>query len=244
MLLNVILLLNLFTPKKIAFLAVLMISMAALAIACYVLIRLLQQEKENNEYAPNGRKDIDPSYLAGIVVNSTRVRKYITETVQTLVAQEMRKASNNPSEALVSKVSDVILECIRLEEKEKAGYKEINLQQQNTTVSIEVPPQKPVLPIYYATAVEEGNHTFYNVATEPTKGETIFKFTEIQRGRCEFEVFESAYNMVLKESEYLNGACILDKLGNSKVITTKRGIAELNTEGKWVVKEPAKVKFE
>lgn len=243
MLLNVVLLLNLFTPKKLAFLSVLIISLAALAIACYVLVRLLQK-RGNNGYATNGKKDIDPSYLVGIVVNSPRVRKYITEIVQTLVVQEIRKASNNPNEALVSRVSDIVLECIRLEEKEKAGYKEKNVQQQNNPVIIEVPTQKNVLPIYYATAVEEGNRTFYNVASEPTKGETIFKFTEIQKGRCEFEVFELATNMVLKESGYLEGACTLDKLGNTKVVTIKKGIAELNTEGQWIVKEPAKVKFE
>lgn len=236
MLLNVIQFLNLFTPKKLAFLAVL-ISLVALVVACCAIIRLLQT-KERNKYSANSKKDIDPSYLAGVVVQSTKVRKYITEIVQTVVQQEIKKASKNPSEELVSKVTDVVLECLRLEENERSK------QQPHNSVMKDNPTPKPTLPIYYATAVEEGYHTFYNVATEPIKGETIFKLTEIQKGKCEFEVFELAYNMVLKESGYLEGACTIDKIGNSKVITKKKGIAELNTEGKWVVKEYAKIKFE
>ena len=102
--------------------------------------------------------------------------------------------------------------------------------------------QKVVL---YASAVDEAdNNTFYQVSSSPTKGESIFKLTEIQKGKCEFEVYEGAISMVLKESEFLNGACTLDKIGNTKVITTQRGIAELNVEGKWVIKVLAKVKFE
>ena len=237
MLLNVILLLNLFTPKKLAFLAVL-ISLVALAIACSI-IRLLQT-KGSNRSSAHSKKDIDPSYLAGVVVRNEKVRNYITETVQTIVDHEIKKASDNPSEILVSKVIDGVLECIRLDENERASQKEINIPQQDNTVNTQI----PVSTVYYATAVEEDNCTFYNVASEPTKGESIYKFTEVQKGKCEFEVFELAYNMILKESGYLDVACILDKVGNSKVITTKKGVAELNTDGKWVVKEPAKVKFE
>lgn len=97
----------------------------------------------------------------------------------------------------------------------------------------------------YATAVDEGdNKTFICVENKPSKGETIFKFIKIQEGKCEFEVYEGAYSLVLKESEYLKGACTLNKVGNSKISTTKRGMAELNGDGKWCVKEQAKVKFE
>ena len=67
---------------------------------------------------------------------------------------------------------------------------------------------------------------------------------QIQKGKCEFEVYEGASSLVLKESEYLNGACTIDKIGNSKVITIQKGLAELNVDGKWVVKIQAKVKFE
>lgn len=97
----------------------------------------------------------------------------------------------------------------------------------------------------YATAIDEGdNKTFIRVENTPSKGETIFKFVKIQEGKCEFEVYEGAYSLVLKESEYLKDACTLNKVGNSKISTTKKGTAELNGDGKWCVKEQAKVKFE
>jgi hypothetical protein len=36
----------------------------------------------------------------------------------------------------------------------------------------------------------------------------------------------------------------LARIGNSKVVVTEKGIAELTSDNKWVVTKPAKVTFE
>ena len=252
MLLNVILLLNLFTPNKLAFCASL-ISVIAISVAIYAIIKQ--------------KRGLDPHRLASIFLRSNQVKQYINAQVEAKL-KELYGKGKTPA-VNTDKIVDTVIEEVRrlqkLDEREKEeerqrAIRKVEEQQRNAN-----PKQQPAIPqeidtptehptqqnvvksevILFATAVDEtDNNTFVTVSETPTKGETIFKFTEIQKGRCEFEVYEGATSLVLKESEYLNGACAVDKIGNSKVITTQKGVAELNTEGKWVVKEPAKVKFE
>ena len=99
--------------------------------------------------------------------------------------------------------------------------------------------------LYYATAVnEENQHTFYSVSDTPTKGESIFKLTELQADLCEFEVFVDAYSLVLQETEYLRGACSVEKTGNVNITTIQKGLAERTIDGKWAVRQQAKVKID
>lgn len=99
--------------------------------------------------------------------------------------------------------------------------------------------------IYYATAVnEENQHTFYSVSDSPTKGESIFKLTELQADLCEFEVYVDAYSLVLQETEYLRGACSVEKTGNVNITTIQKGLAERTIDGKWAVRQQAKVKID
>ena len=98
--------------------------------------------------------------------------------------------------------------------------------------------------IYYATATTEDNkNTFYRVTVSPEK-ESIFKLIEIQKGVCEFEIYDGAISLILKEKEYLSDSCLVEKTGNNKVITSEKGIAEQNIEGKWIIKKQAKIKIE
>jgi hypothetical protein len=99
--------------------------------------------------------------------------------------------------------------------------------------------------IYYATAVnEENQHTFYSVSDTPTKGESIFKLTELQADLCEFEVYVDAYSLILQEPEYLRGACSVEKTGNVNITTIQKGLAERTIDGKWIIKKQAKIKIE
>jgi hypothetical protein len=99
--------------------------------------------------------------------------------------------------------------------------------------------------IYYATAVnEENQHTFYSVSDSPTKGESIFKLTELQVDLCEFEVYVDAHSLVLQETEYLRGACSVEKTGNVNITTIQKGLAERTIDGKWAVRKQAKVKID
>lgn len=99
--------------------------------------------------------------------------------------------------------------------------------------------------LYYATAVNEENQdTFYSVSDSPTKGESIFKLTEVQANQCEFEVYVDAYSLILQEPEYLRGACSVEKTGNVKITTIQKGLAERTIDGKWIIKKQAKIKIE
>ncbi|MCM1034883.1 MAG: hypothetical protein NC038_00030 [Paludibacter sp.] len=230
---------SLFTARKIAFYA-LLISLIALGAAIYAIIR----QKRKNKHAANRDVDRSPNHLAKNIQQIPGLQEYITTTVQKIVKNELTKASIDPNGKLVSKIADVVIYCIRLEENERIKN---NIEQQSVQ---QIPlsnrsQQEQVAQNYYASALDErDNRTFYAVTLTPMKGETIFKFTEIQKGKCEFEVYEGAFNMVLKESDYLNGACDFEKSGNTRVVTVHKGVAEQNIDGKWQVKEQAKVRFE
>lgn len=240
---------SLFTAKKIAFYAV-MISVIAISVAIYAIIKL--------------KRELDPHHLASIFRQSRQVEAYINSQVD-IKLKELNRKGNAPT-INTDKIVDTVIEEVRrlqkLDEREKEEERrksnckveerpvvvtpsDNKVQQEpetSETQAVQPANQKIVL---YATAVNEAdNNTFYEVSESPTKGESIFRLTEIQKGKCEFEVYEGASSLVLKESEYLNGACTIDKIGNSKVITTQKGLAELNVDGKWVVKIQAKVKFE
>lgn len=240
---------SLFTAKKIAFYAV-MISVIAISVAIYAIIKL--------------KRELDPHHLASIFRQSRQVEAYINSQVD-IKLKELNRKGNAPT-INTDKIVDTVIEEVRRLQKLDEREKEEERRKSNCKVeerSVVVTPsdnkvqQEPetsetqaVQPanqkiVLYATAVNEAdNNTFYEVSESPTKGESIFRLTEIQKGKCEFEVYEGASSLVLKESEYLNGACTIDKIGNSKVITTQKGLAELNVDGKWVVKIQAKVKFE
>ena len=98
--------------------------------------------------------------------------------------------------------------------------------------------------LYYATAVEENQHTFCSVSDTPTKDESIFKLIELQTNLCEFEVYVDAYSLVLQETEYLRGACSVEKTGNVNITTIQKGLAERTINWKWSVKQQAKVKID
>ena len=112
------------------------------------------------------------------------------------------------------------------------------------THGITSPSVDVVKKLYYATAVDGDSKTFCSVSDTPEHGVTVFLLTERQSGVCEFEVYEGAHSLVLSEREYLTGACSIDKTGNTKITTVQKGVTERTIEGKWIVKEQAKVKIE
>ena len=213
------------------------LSVFALIIAVGVLIYTIRknwkQEDEtysdvsigSHRYKGNGEQN--PQKKDPGEENIQRVREIEEREIQGDCIKDVPKEEATPSQALLKEVQQIPTSII------KEGNSEPTISEVVATV------------VLYATAVDErDNKTFILVEKTPQKGKTIFKFTEIQKGKCEFEVYEGAYSLVLKESEYLNGACSLDRIGDSKVLTTQKGIAEYTVEGKWVVKFPAKVKFE
>ena len=225
---------SLFSAYHIAFCA-LIISVIAIGVAIYAVVRLSQDESDFREnYSQKYKKEYSNE-----------------KTVQSTIEQQVKKQFDSYKEKMIDEVVDNVRCCQKLDEKEKKEEEEklasrsSNKEEKPTAQTVETEQHHEAAIFFYATAIGESDDiTFYRVETVPQKGDTIFLFREIQKGKCEFEVYEGAYSRVLKESEYLKGACTLDKIGNSKVVTVQKGIAELNVDGNWIVKRQAKVKFE
>lgn len=227
-----ILLVNLFTARKIAFYACLG-SVIAIGLAIYAILKM--------------KRNTNPHRLASICLQSKQVRDYIKGQVQ---------AQLKESEPNIDKIVDIVIEEVRklqkLDEREKEEQRRkdasaVEESRRHTADDSKPQPSSQNVNqiVYYATAVDEGdNKTFIRVEDHPSNGETIFRFVQIQKGKCEYEVYEGAHPLVLTERGYLDGACFVDKTGSNRVVTTSKGIAELNVDGKWVVKTPAKVKIE
>ena len=228
-----------FTASNIAICA-LVISLIAIGVAIYAVMRLSQIESDFQEFCSQKSDRVDE-----------QVKKYIDKHVQKTIEQQVKKLFDSSKEKIVDEVIEEVRHCQKLDEKEKKE-EEANLASQFASKGgkVTVQPAETEQPhemnnLLYATAVDESDDiTFYRVETAPQKGDTIFLFREIQKGKCEFEVYEEACSRVLKESEYLKGACTLDKIGNNRVVTVQKGIAELNADGNWIVKTKARVKFE
>lgn len=227
----------------------------------------VQRTYENYVKSTANGKPIDYKSIGKAIQYSESAKRFIKD----LIREELSSILRNPDKGLREKISDAVYEDIRhlleLNKKEEAAAPKKVEQSQKSEPQTSEPkksepqksePQKSEpekeqtssapaanARTFYASALlEEDDKTFYNVSEQPVPDETIFKFTEIKNGKCEFVVYEGAYSKVLIDASFLTGACRVAKLGNSKVIVTEKGIAELTDDNKWVVVEPAKVKFE
>lgn len=245
---------------KLAIICIGVVAGLALIVGVVVLFMLLRLRDEVEELSfsdsngKGGEDKLSSHHIASIVVQSRRVRDYIYQQVET----EVKKCLRNPDEKFISLITDNVYmnvrQLIKLDQKEAAqenARKEVEPTSSKSAVDTRS-EQKEVEPaaqgvnkkVFYASALEEDNKTFYAVSDQPISDETIFKFTELKSGKCEFVIYEGAYLRVLADDAFLVGACKLTKTGNSKVIVTEKGVAELNSNSKWIVSEPAKVKFE
>ena len=136
-------------------------------------------------------------------------------------------------------VIDEIRYLQQLDEEEKLATQS-NVESSITQTQLE----NVVYKIYYATATSESNKDAFYRVTELPESDSIFKLTEVQKGGCEFEVYDGAISTVLKEKEYLINSCLVTKIGNSKVVVLEKGFAEQNAEGKWIITKQAKIKIE
>lgn len=224
------------------------LAIAFLLCIASALVVYLMYKKVNKRTTKSHDVDIesrlDPHNLASIFVASRQVKDYI----KTQVRSELSKLIDDPNEKFVYLITDnvyeriVELEKLNQKEKDEISKESIIKQPSAEEPTVEI---KNTGRVYFASALDENdNKTFYNVSDIPVPGETIFKFTELKNGKCEFEIYEEAFSKVLKVTDFLTGACKIDRVGTTKVIVKEKGIAEITIEGKWVVKEQAKVKFE
>lgn len=243
------------SDTKLAIIVLAVIAVLAALLCIYLLIKvflLSERVRTLEEVRKNSTQD--PHYLASTFVRSKQVCNYINEQVDKGMEKFMRKPST------LAIITEAVDNRIRLQNRvpqsvtiEKRPNLPINVPIEQDVKPLSNPnyqePQTPIRVddsnrVYYASALEEDNKTFYAVVDQPIEGETIFKFRELKKGKCEYIIYERAYSKVLADDNFLTGACNLSKLGNSRVIVEKNGIAELNSDNKWVVTTPAVVRFE
>lgn len=236
---------------KLAIIVLAVIAGLTFLISIYLLLKVwhLSRHLESHSYhRSSSGKHVDPVSLADALRNSRSAQKYIKE----LVEVEVKSLLSNPSAAIIEILSDKVYDDVRhlleLNNKENIVSQSRSEQQTKQDESWQSKPMPTTREndtiAYYASALEEDNKTFYAVTDHPVDGETVFKFHEIRKGKCEFVIYEKAYSQVLLDENFLTGACNLSKLGNSRVVVEKNGIAELTSDNKWIVVEPAVVKFE
>lgn len=236
---------------KLAIIVLAVIAILAFLISIYLLLKVLYLSRllESHSYHRSASgKYVAPFSLGDALRNSRSAQKYIKE----LVEVEVKRLLSNPSaeiiEALSDKVYDDVRHLLELNCKESVVSQSISEQQTRQDESWQSMPMSPTrendIVVYYASALDEDNKTFYAVTDYPIDGETVFKFYELRKGKCEFVVYEKAYSKVLTDDNFLTGACNLSKLGNSRVVVEKNGVAELTPDNKWIVVKPAIVKFE
>lgn len=241
---------------KLAIIALAVIAGLALLICLFLLWKVYDLQKRYEQYvirtsSSNSGKPIESFGLGNALKNSNSAKRYIKE----LVCEEVSNIMRHPSKGLIENISDAVYEDIRhlfeLNKKEAAAQSSNNAVAEPAKPSEspkketqEETPRDSNSKMYYASALEEDNKTFYNVSEEPVPDETVFLFIETKNGKCDFAIYEGARSKVLKDDSFLTGACQLARIGNSKVVVTEKGIAELTTDNKWVVTKPAKVTFE
>lgn len=245
---------------KLAIICIGVVAGLALIVGVVVLFMLLRLSDEVEELSfsdsngKGGENKLSSHHIASIVVQSRQVRDYINQQVEA----EIKKCLRNPDEKFISLITDNVYknvrQLIKLDQKEAAqenARKEVEPTSSKSAVDTRS-EQKEVEPaaqgvnkkVFYASALGEDNRTFYTVSEQPISDETIFKFTELKSGKCEFVIYEGAYSKVLAEDAFLVGSCKLTKTGNSRVIVTEKGIAESTIDGKWIIKKQAKIKIE
>ena len=172
----------------------------------------------------------------------------VVQQIKEYVFDDLNKPDGNFIPLVTDNVYEQVRSLIKLDLKELVNKTNNTLSSDkslhNDNVGHDDNSKDVKTNVFYATAVNEKTGEFYSVANEPIQGESVFKFTEYEQGKCEFEIYEGAYSMIMKVPDYLFGACRIERLGINKINVEEKGIAELLSEGKWGVKKQAKVKFE
>ena len=183
------------------------------------------------------------------VLASERIRQRFDNERMTLFNDVNRRLFNK--EKLINEIIDAIQEIERHNKEEEetelhhfGGQSIINRKENSAPNEIETTIPIKNTKIYYASAVKESDSSVFNTVGEIPNDTSVFELVEINDGVYEFHVYQGAYDLVLQEIAYIKGACSITRLGNSRITTEIKGIANHSSDGKWVIKEQAKVKIE
>lgn len=219
------------------------IATALLAFCLYLLRQvnnIVQNFKNlNKNFTDFQQNVINKQQLASLLSNELsrpNVKKVLINAV----------LDNNTKQSLIDQAVDSFRQSLKYDEEEKRRVLEAKRKEMT---DFENPQHSSNKRIYYAGCTDQNNPTqFASVTEEPRTGRSIFKLIEISQGKCEFEVYEGAYDMVLGDDIYLYGSCNYNydyRSGAKKrVVTTEKGVAEQKSDGKWYVVTKASVRFE
>lgn len=205
----------------------------------------------NNNYTqPNAPKTnvkedfINERHIEEIIKSNQSIKKHI-ENVVINMPNQIKDYSFDDND--ISKISDLVFEkvCKMLNDKDnhafekqedKGTYDTIESRDSHITNVQSVSTKK-----IYATSAKEDDGFFYDVYETYDHDDVIFVL-EISGSdtRAKFYVFSNAAKRIIDTPDYLNGACKIQRMGNSEVVTESPGEAVL-FENKWKVEKLANV---
>ena len=130
-------------------------------------------------------------------------------------------------EKKIPSIADHIMHCI-----------ELNKIEQEEMVTVKQTPinlhSVPIEYNSYARTVNSENDEFYKVTDNFESGKSIYTLI-IDGNNAKFKVAKEVYGKVLKETNFLESACEIQKIGNQKntIVTKEAGIAERQLNGNW-----------
>lgn len=199
------------------------------------------------QYAPktNVKEDfINERHIEEIIKSNQSIKKHI-ENVVINMPNQIKDYSFDDND--ISKISDLVFEkvCKMLNDKDnhafgnqedKGTYDTIDSRDSHIANVQSVSTKK-----LYATSAKEDDGFFYDVYETDNHDDVIFVL-EISGSdtRAKFYVFSNAAKRIIDTPDYLNGACKIQRMGNSEVITESPGEAVL-FDNRWKVEKLANV---
>ncbi len=211
----------------------------SLGLNVLVICALTKQHLRQNRHSKRIeriRYDLETQSNKNAQMNNTAPRVQQGASLSTYDVNRLISMYFNDSRNLGS-IIDSIRQLQKLDEQERATerLRSQSIQRQNDG------NHRTVL---YAGSAEDGTREFYSVINQIDPEKTIFELHVTNGISAEYKVTQSAFNMVLRESAYLEVACDVYKKGSSNLINTENGIAEKQSSGKWLIIKKAKVTIE
>ncbi len=190
-----------------------------------------------------------------IVLNSSRVKQLTSQITQNGnnqsaknynrqmsdldIKQIINKSIDDKREKDINAIVDRVLECIQLDKEKGSKLGVINNNSEPITAASHTKPN-----LLYATPADNG--VFEKTTSEVTDDSFYILRIDSNKKNADFELLntEKVTTKVIKVHDFLNSSCEKSGSGTTRIITTDKGRAELQPNGKWKVITKAKVKFE
>lgn len=186
---------------------------------------VLKSERINkkfiNEYPKNNSQF---SNFTSNQMSEAEIKQYIIKSI------ELNKDRD------INAIVDRVLECLH---KDNNSPQQKNVEIQDPTV------KKPIANLLYATPADD-NAVFENTSNEITEDSFFILTINQNQKTADFALIDNdkVTTKIIKVNDYLITSCEKIGSGTTRITTTNKGKAELQSNGKWKVITKAKVKFE